>query len=122
MRMLTQSELYALFSNARSSVEVACTARKIGRLLCTRLIYAHADCLLATCATHRANDLRPLNSVSYRTFHTLASPTGIPAIVDLGSAFTIANWAAGKLAGLDPKGSNVKYNGQASEGLGKGVF
>ncbi|CAM9401316.1 unnamed protein product [Hapterophycus canaliculatus] len=45
------------------------------------------------------------------------SPSGIPAIVDLGSAFTIANWAAGKLAGLDPNGSNVKYNGQASEEL-----
>ncbi|CAM9260136.1 unnamed protein product [Scytosiphon promiscuus] len=44
------------------------------------------------------------------------SPSGIPAIVDLGSAFTIANWAAGKLAGLDPNGPNVKYNGQVVAG------
>ncbi len=44
----------------------------------------------------------------------LSSPSGIPAIVDLGSAFTIANWAAGKLARLEPRGPHVRYNGQAS--------
>lgn len=46
---------------------------------------------------------------------SLASPSGIPAIVDLGSAFTIANWAAGKLARLEPRGPHVRYTGQASQ-------
>ncbi|CAM9303607.1 unnamed protein product [Ectocarpus sp. 6 AP-2014] len=44
------------------------------------------------------------------------SPSGIPAIVDLGSAFTIANWPAGRLAGLEPHGPNVRYNGQVVAG------
>eukprot|EP00904_Undaria_pinnatifida_P005637 jgi/Undpi1/2202/HiC_scaffold_12.g05588.m1 len=43
-------------------------------------------------------------------------PASIPAVIDLGSAFTIANWSAGKAAGLDPRGSNVKYNGQVVAG------
>ncbi|CAM9975197.1 unnamed protein product [Pylaiella littoralis] len=42
------------------------------------------------------------------------SPSGIPAIVDLGSAFTIANWPAGRLTGLEPHGRHVRYTGQAS--------
>ena len=42
------------------------------------------------------------------------SPASVPAIVDLGSAFTIANWSAGKAAGLDPNGPHVQYNGQVT--------
>ena len=43
------------------------------------------------------------------------SPAKIAAIVDLGSAFTIGNWPAGKLAGLEPRGPNVRYNGQVGQ-------
>lgn len=67
-------------------------------------------------SSSRPKPARPPNVFSPTTcaHSPSASPSGIPAIVDLGSAFTIANWAAGKLAGLEPHGRYVRYNGQAS--------
>lgn len=44
------------------------------------------------------------------------SSATIPAIVDLGSAFTIGNWPAGNAAGLVPTSPAVQYRGQVVAG------
>lgn len=106
-----------LISDA-GSVEAGYSARTVNSIVYMQVTRrACWTYWLGTMRKIRALSALLLILMSPRASHAPASPTGIPAIVDLGSAFTIANWAAGKLAGLEPNGSNVKYNGQASEGL-----
>ncbi|CAM9551476.1 unnamed protein product [Ascophyllum nodosum] len=61
-------------------------------------------------------DVKMRPSKGDTTVEAQRSPAKIAAIVDLGSAFTIGNWPAGKLAGLEPRGPNVRYNGQVVAG------